>query len=191
MKNNTVTLHRVLRASPEKVFRAFADPIATSSWFPPYGFLCQVQEMDFKEGGQFRMSFINFSTGNAQAFGGVYLEIQPDAFIKYTDSFDDPALPGEITTSIRLNAVSVGTELEIEQVGIPDVIPADMCYLGWQECMDKLKRLVEPEYQTHNSSVMGVNRLKENHWSAAALPVNRKSKYLDIWDYLNDKITGG
>jgi uncharacterized protein YndB with AHSA1/START domain len=145
MKNNTVTLHRVLKASPEKVFRAFADPLATSSWFPPNGFLCQVHEMDFKVGGQFRMSFVNFSTGNSQSFGGVFLEIRPNGFIKYKDKFDDPALPGEITTTISLNAVSAGTELRIEQTNIPEFIPADMCYLGWQECLEKLKRLVEPE----------------------------------------------
>lgn len=145
MKNHTVTLHRVLQASPEKVFRAFSDPLATASWYPPNGFLCQVHEMDFKEGGQFRMSFVNFTTGTAQSFGGIFQEIKPNEFIRYKDKFDDPNLPGEITTTIRLNAVSAGTELIIEQSDIPDVIPAEMCYLGWQECLDKLKRLVEPE----------------------------------------------
>jgi len=145
MKNNTVTLHRVLQASPEKVFRAFADPLAIPSWYPPYGFLCQIHEMDFKEGGQFRMSFVNFTTGTAQSFSGVFQEIRPQEYIRYSDKFDDPALPGEITTTIWLNGVSAGTDLKIEQTGIPDVIPADMCYLGWQECLDKLKRLVEPE----------------------------------------------
>lgn len=145
MKNNSVTLHRVLQASPEKVFRAFADPIATSSWFPPNGFLCQVHEMDFQIGGHFKMSFINFSTGKGQSFGGVFLDIRPNEFIKYMDKFDDAALPGEITTTISLAAVSAGTELSIEQTNIPAVIPTDMCYLGWQECLEKLKRLVEPE----------------------------------------------
>jgi len=145
MENNTVTLHRVLQASPEKVFRAFSDPLATSSWYPPYGFLCQIHEMDFTVGGHFKMSFVNFGTGKAQSFGSVFQDIKPNAFIKYSDKFDDPNLPGEITTTISLNAVSAGTELKIEQVGIPEVIPADMCYLGWQECLDKLKRLVEPD----------------------------------------------
>lgn len=145
MKNNTVSLHRVLTASPEKVFRAFADPLATSSWLPPYGFLCQVHQMDFKVGGKFKMSFVNFSTGNGHSFGGEYLEIRHNEFIKYNDKFDDPNLPGEITTTIWLKEVSCGTELTIEQEGIPDVIPVEMCYLGWQESLDKLKRLVEPQ----------------------------------------------
>ncbi|RCH54759.1 polyketide cyclase [Mucilaginibacter hurinus] len=144
MKNNTVLLHRVLTASPEKVFRAFSDPTAHSSWIPPYGFVCRVHEMDFKVGGKFRMSFINFSTGNGHSFGGEYLEIKPNEYVKYCDRFDDPNLPGEMITTVWLNAVSCGTELKIEQTGIPDAIPAEMCYLGWQESLDKLKRLVEP-----------------------------------------------
>lgn len=140
-----VSLHRVLTARPEKVFRAFADPLATSSWLPPYGFLCQVHEMNFKVGGKFRMSFTNFSSGNSHSFGGEYLEIIQDEFIKYSDKFDDPNLPGEITTTIQLREVSCGTELKVLQENIPDVIPVEMCYLGWQESLDKLKRLVEPE----------------------------------------------
>ena len=145
MKSNSVSLHRVIKASPEKVFRAFADPIANSSWFPPYGFVCSVQQMDFKVGGKFKMTFTNFSTGNGHSFGGEYLEIKTNEFIKYVDRFDDPNLPGEITTSIWLNSVSCGTELKVFQEGIPEAIPVEMCYLGWQECLEKLIKLVEPE----------------------------------------------
>lgn len=142
---NTVSLHRVIKASPEKVFRAFADPIAHSTWLPPYGFICTVEQMDFKVGGQFKMSFINFSTGHKHSFGGTYQDIKPNEFIKYTDRFDDPNLPGEITTTIVLNKVLCGTELKVLQEGIPEVIPAEMCYLGWQESLEKLIKLVEPE----------------------------------------------
>lgn len=145
MTSNSVSLHRVIKASPEKVFRAFAEPTAYASWLPPNGFLCTVQQMDFKAGGNFKMTFTNFSTGNGHSFGGEYLEIKPDAFIKYTDTFDDPNLPGEITTTIWLNKVICGTELKVLQEGIPEAIPAEMCYLGWQESLDKLIRLVEPE----------------------------------------------
>ena len=145
MENNTVSLHRVFTASPEKIFRAFADPIAMASWLPPYGFLCTVEHMDFKVGGKFKMSFINFSTGNGHSFGGEYLEIKPNAFIKYNDRFDNPDLPGEITTTVWLDKVSCGTELKIVQEGIPAAIPAEMCYLGWQESLDKMKKLLEPE----------------------------------------------
>jgi uncharacterized protein YndB with AHSA1/START domain len=145
MANNTVSLHRVIKASPEKVFRAFADPIAHSSWLPPYGFVCSVQQMDFKVGGKFKMTFTNFSTGNSHSFGGEYLEIKVNEFIKYNDKFDNPALPGEITTTIWLNKVLCGTELKIVQEGIPEVIPVEMCYLGWQESLEKMKNLVEPE----------------------------------------------
>ena len=141
---NTVSLHRVILASPEKVFRAFADPIAHSSWIPPYGFVCQVHQMDFREGGKFKMSFINFGTGNGHSFGGEYLEIKHNEFIKYSDKFDDPNLPGELITSVWLNKVSCGTEIKITQTGIPDEIPIEMCYLGWQESLEKLKKLVEP-----------------------------------------------
>jgi len=145
MANNTVSLHRVIKASPEKVFRAFADPMAHSSWLPPYGFVCSVQQMDFKVGGKFKMTFTNFSTGNSHSFGGEYLEVKVNEFIKYNDKFDDPALPGEITTTIWLNKVLCGTELKIVQEGIPEVIPVEMCYLGWQESLEKMKNLVEPE----------------------------------------------
>lgn len=145
MTSNSVSLHRVIKASPEKVFRAFEDSIAYSTWLPPYGFLCTVQQMDFKVGGKFKMTFINFSTGNGHSFGGEYLEIKQDAFIKYTDTFDDPNLPGEMTTIIQLNKVICGTELKVLQEGIPQAIPAEMCYLGWQESLDKLIKLVEPE----------------------------------------------
>lgn len=145
MSGNQVTLHRVIKAAPEKVYRAFADSKAYSSWIPPYGFLCEIHKVEFKVGGSFKMSFINFSTGNSHSFGGNYLEIRPDEFIKYSDKFDDPNLPGEMITSIWLRKVSCGTELKIIQEGIPDVIPVEMCYLGWQESMDKLIKLVEPE----------------------------------------------
>jgi uncharacterized protein YndB with AHSA1/START domain len=144
MSNNSVTLHRVLTAPPEKVFRAFSDATAYASWLPPYGFVCVTQKMDFKVGGEYKMSFINFSTGNGHSFGGKVLEIKPNEFIKYSDQFDDPNLPGEMITTISFKKVSVGTELNITQEGIPSVIPAEMCYLGWQESLEKLKKLVEP-----------------------------------------------
>jgi uncharacterized protein YndB with AHSA1/START domain len=142
---NTVTLHRVLKAKPDKVFRAFTDPLAMASWIPPYGFLCTVHHMEAKAGGSYRMSFVNFTTGNQHSFGGSYLEIIPNEFLKYTDKFEDPNLPGEMITSVWLKAVSGGTDLKITQEGIPAMIPLDMCYLGWQESLDKLTRLVEPE----------------------------------------------
>ena len=145
MANNSVSLHRVLKASPEKVYRAFTQPNAIASWLPPYGFLCTVHEMNVKVEGQFKMSFHNFSTGNGHSFGGKYLELKPDEFIKYTDKFDDPNLPGEMVTSVWLKKVLVGTELKVLQENIPSVIPVEMCYLGWQESLDKLTRLVEPE----------------------------------------------
>jgi uncharacterized protein YndB with AHSA1/START domain len=145
MSNNTVTLHRVLTTSPEKVFRAFSLADAYSSWLPPYGFVCKVHHMEFRLGGNYKMSFFNFSTGNSQSFGGEYLEIKPNVLIKYTDRFDDPNLPGEMITTIRLTKVSCGTDLHIVQEGIPVSIPVEMCYLGWQESLEKLKKLVEPE----------------------------------------------
>ncbi len=145
MANNSVSLHRVVKATPEKVFRAFADPVAYASWIPPYGFLGIMHHMDFKEGGTYKMSFVNFSTGNSHSFGGTILEIEPNSYIKYSDRFDDPNLPEEMITSVRLTKVSAGTEINIEQTNLPPVIPADMCYLGWQESIDKLVRLVEPE----------------------------------------------
>ena len=145
MANNSVSLHRVLKANPEKVYRAFTEPGAMSAWLPPYGFLCTVQEINVKVGGTYKMSFHNFSTGNSHSFGGKYVEIKSNEFLRYTDKFDDPNLPGEMITSVWLQKVLVGTDIKITQEGIPSVIPLEMCYLGWQESLDKLTRLVEPE----------------------------------------------
>lgn len=144
MVNNFVSLHRVVTASPEKVFRAFTEANAMASWIPPYGFLCVVHSMEVKIGGSFKMSFINFTTGNGHSFGGKYLDIKPNEFLKYTDIFDDPNLPGEMTTSVWLKEVSCGTEIKILQENIPSAIPTEMCYLGWQDSLEKLKKLVEP-----------------------------------------------
>jgi uncharacterized protein YndB with AHSA1/START domain len=144
MANNTVKLHRVFAASPEKIFKAFSDPDAMASWIPPYGFVCKVHNWDFKIGGKYRMSFVNFTTGNGHSFGGEYLEIVPNVMIKYTDQFDDPNFPGQMITTIEFKGVSCGTEFKATQEGIPDAIPTEMCYLGWQESLEKLKRLVEP-----------------------------------------------
>jgi uncharacterized protein YndB with AHSA1/START domain len=144
MTKNKVTLHRVFTASPDKVYKAFTDADAMASWLPPYGFVCRVISMDFKIGGKYKMSFTNFTTGNSHSFGGEYLEIIPNEFLKYTDEFDDPNLPGQIITKIELRKVLCGTVLLATQEGIPDLIPVEMCYLGWQESLDKLKRLVEP-----------------------------------------------
>ena len=145
MSNNSVTLHRVLKAAPEKVYRAFTESNAIGSWLPPYGYICVVHNMEVKLGGNYKMSFINFSTGNEQSFGGKYLELKPNEFLKYTDKFDDPNLPGEMITSVWLKKVSTGTEIKIIQEGIPAAIPTEMCYLGWQESLEKLAKLVEPE----------------------------------------------
>ena len=145
MSNNSVTLHRVLKASPEKIFRAFSDATAFSSWIPPYGFLCISHQLDFRVGGNYKMTFTNFSTGNGHSFGGEFLEIKPGEFLKYTDKFDDPNLPGEMITSVWFKKVLCGTDITITQEGIPSAIPVEMCYLGWQESLDKLKKLVEPE----------------------------------------------
>lgn len=142
---NSVSLHRVLKASPEKVFRAFTDVTAIASWLPPYGFLCTVHEMKAEKGGTFKMSFTNFSTGNSHSFGGTYVELKPNEHLKYKERFDDPNLAGEMTTSVSLRKTIVGTEIKIQQDGIPSAIPTEMCYLGWQESLDKLTRLVEPE----------------------------------------------
>ena len=144
MAENSISLHRVINASPEKIYRAFTDAHAMASWIPPYGFLCVIHNMDVKQGGTYRMSFINFSTGNGHSFSGTYLELIPNEFIKYTDTFDDPNLPGEMITTVWINKVSVGTDLKITQENIPAVIPIEMCYLGWQESLEKLKKLVEP-----------------------------------------------
>ena len=143
--SNSVSLHRILKAPPEKVFRAFTDATAIASWIPPYGFLCTVHEMNTEKGGTFKMSFKNFSTGNGHSFGGTYMEIKPNEFLKYTDKFDDPNLPGEMTTSVSLRKTIAGTEIKIIQEGIPAAIPEEMCYLGWQESLEKLAKLVEPE----------------------------------------------
>jgi len=145
MSNNTVTLHRVLATSPEKIFRAFSNADAFCSWIPPYGFVCKVHHIEFCVEGSYKMSFLNFSTENSHSFGGKFLEIKPNELIKYTDRFDDPNLPGEMITTVRLTKVSCGTDLHIVQEGIPAAIPVEMCYLGWQESLEKLKKLVEPE----------------------------------------------
>jgi len=145
MANNSVSLHRVLKTSPDKVFRAFIEANALAAWLPPYGFLCTVHEMNVRVGGTYKMSFQNFSTGQGHSFGGKYVEIIPNAFLKYTDHFDDPHLPGEMMTSVWLEKVSVGTGVKILQEGIPSLIPVEMCYLGWQESLEKLAKLVEPD----------------------------------------------
>ena len=145
MANNEVSFHRVIKASPEKVFRAFTEPLAIAAWLPPYGFLCTVHEMDVQEGGNYRMSFQNFTTGNSHYFGGEYLELKHNEFIKYTDKFEDPNMPDLMTTSVWLHKTSVGTELKVKQEGIPSAIPLEFCYLGWQESLEKLIKLVEPE----------------------------------------------
>ncbi|ACU63435.1 SRPBCC family protein [Chitinophaga pinensis] len=145
MSNNSVSLHRVLKTSPEKVYRAFTEAAAFASWLPPYGFICIVHEMNVKTGGTFKMSFRNFTTGNSHSFGGEYVELKPNEFLKYTDKFDDPNLPGEMTTSVWLKKTIAGTDIKITQEGIPAAIPAEMCYLGWQESLEKLAKLVEPE----------------------------------------------
>jgi uncharacterized protein YndB with AHSA1/START domain len=142
---NTVTLHRVLKASPEKVYRAFTLDRAIASWLPPHGFLCTVHSMDVKKGGTYKMSFTNFSTGKGNSFGGKYIDLKTNELIRYTDRFEDPNLKGEMTTSVTLKKVSVGTELKIVQEGIPSQIPVELCYLGWQESLEKLAKLVEPE----------------------------------------------
>ncbi len=142
---STVRLHRVLATSPEKVYRAFLEADALAKWLPPNGFACTVHHLEPKVGGTFRMSFRNFTTGKSHAFGGEYVELVPNERLRYTDRFDDPGLPGEIVVSVTLTKVSVGTELEIVQSGVPDVIPPEACYLGWQDSLLNLARLVEPE----------------------------------------------
>ena len=145
MPTGTIRLHRVLRAKPERVYRAFLDADAMAKWLPPYGFTCKVHHMDAKVGGTYRMSFTNFTTGNGHSFGGEYQELVPSERIRYTDRFDDPNLPGEMQTTITLKQVSCGTELAIVQEGLPEAIPTEMCYLGWQESLAQLAKLVEPE----------------------------------------------
>ena len=143
--SNTVRLHRVLRAPPERVYRAFLDADAMAKWLPPHGFTGKVHHMDAKVGGTYKMSFTNFGTGQSHAFGGQYLELAPHERIKYTDRFDDPNLPGEMVTTITLRKVSCGTELNVVQEGIPEMIPVEACYLGWQESLSLLANLVEAE----------------------------------------------
>ena len=145
MSDRTVRLHRVLRTKPERVYRAFLDASALAKWLPPYGFTCTVHHMEARAGGTFRMSFQNFSSGNGHSFGGEYIELVPNERIRYTDKFEDPNLPGVLEVTVSLLPVLCGTELSITQSGIPDVIPLDMCYLGWQESLAQLATLVEPE----------------------------------------------
>lgn len=145
MATGTVSLHRVLRARPERIYKAFLNAEALAKWIPPYGFTCTVHHLDARVGGGFRMSFTNFSTGNGHSFGGEYLELLPAQKIVYTDKFDDPNLPGAMKTTVTLTAVSCGSEVSIVQEGIPAVIPVEMCYLGWQESLAQLAKLVEPE----------------------------------------------
>ena len=145
MSTNTVRLHRVIAAKPEKVYRAFLEPDALARWLPPNGFICKVHHSDPKVGGSYKMSFTNFTTGKSMSFGGSYRELVPNERLHYTDSFDDPNLPGEIKVTVNLKKVSLGTDLSIVQEGIPDVIPLEACYLGWQESLANLARLVEPE----------------------------------------------
>ncbi|NUN49031.1 MAG: SRPBCC family protein [Candidatus Brocadiae bacterium] len=145
MPTGTVRLHRVLSTTPAKLYKAFLDPDALARWLPPYGFLCRVQHFEPKVGGTFRMSFVNFGSGNSTSFGGEYLELVPNERLRYTDRFDDPNLPGTMTVTVTLRPVSCGTELNVVQEGIPEAIPAEMCTLGWQESLAQLKQLVEPE----------------------------------------------
>jgi uncharacterized protein YndB with AHSA1/START domain len=144
MPTNTVRLQRVLRATPERIYRAFLSADAMAKWLPPYGFTCKVHHMDAKVGGTFKMSFTNFGTGHGHSFGGSYRELVPNERIRYSDVFDDPNLPGEMETTVVLRAVSCGTEIKVEQTGIPEMIPVEMCYLGWQESLAQLATLVEP-----------------------------------------------
>ena len=142
---NTVRLHRVLGTKPDKVYRAFIEADALAKWLPPNGFTCTVHHLEAKVGGSFKMSFRNFTTGNGHSFGGQYLELVPGQRLRYTDKFDDPNLPGEMQVTVEIKPVIVGTELNVVQEGIPDAIPAEACYLGWQESLRNLARLVEPE----------------------------------------------
>ena len=145
MSSRTVRLHRVLRAQPEKVYRAFLEADALAKWLPPYGFTCTVHDLEAVVGGSFKMSFRNFSGGNSHSFGGDYLELIPGKLIRYTDKFDDPNLPGVLEVTVNLEPVMCGTDLSVVQSGIPDAIPLEMCYLGWQESLAQLATLVEPE----------------------------------------------
>ena len=145
MPTGTVRFHRVLKTKPDKVYRAFLEPAAMAKWLPPHGFTCTVHHIDAQVGGTFKMSFTNFSTGKSHSFGGTYQQLIPGEFLQYTDTFDDPNLSGEMLVKITLKAVLCGTEMNIEQSGIPELIPVEMCYLGWQECLVQLANLVEPD----------------------------------------------
>lgn len=142
---STITLHRVFKAAPEKIYKAFLDADAQAKWLPPNGFTCKVHHLDGKVGGTYKMSFTNFSSGKSHSFGGKYLDLKPGEYIRYSDKFDDPNLPGEMITSVTIKQVSCGSDVTIVQEGVPDVIPPEMCYLGWQESIDQLVKLVEPE----------------------------------------------
>ena len=144
MSTGTVRLHRVIKSSPERIYRAFLDADAMAKWLPPFGFTCKVHQMDAKVGGGFRMSFTNFSSGRGHSFGGEYRELVPNTRLRYSDKFDDPNLPGEMETTVSLRVVACGTEMEVMQTGIPALIPTEMCYLGWQESLIQLAQLVEP-----------------------------------------------
>jgi uncharacterized protein YndB with AHSA1/START domain len=144
-KTSTIRLHRVVRSTPEKIYRAFLEPDALSKWIPPYGFTCKVHHLKPKVGGTFKMSFTNFTTGTGHSFGGEYLALEPGKRLRYTDKFDDPNLPGVMTVTVTLKKVLCGTEVKIEQAGVPAMIPPEMCYLGWQESLAQLANLVEPE----------------------------------------------
>ncbi|MGF6743335.1 SRPBCC family protein [Paraburkholderia atlantica] len=145
MATGTVKFHRVLRTTPERIYRAFLEPAAMAKWLPPYGFTCEVHQIEARVGGTYRMSFHNFGSGKGHSFGGEYLELVPFEKIRYSDHFDDPNLPGQMHTTVSLRQVSCGTELNIVQEGIPEMIPVEMCYLGWQESLAQLAKLVEPE----------------------------------------------
>jgi uncharacterized protein YndB with AHSA1/START domain len=145
MSTGTIRLHRVFRAVPDRVYRAFLEPEAMAKWLPPYGYTCKVHHMDVKVGGTYKMSFTNFATGQGHSFGGEYRELVPFEKIRYTDAFDDPGLPGEMQTTVTLRQVSCGTDVSVVQEGLPEAIPVEMCYLGWQESLAQLAKLVEPE----------------------------------------------
>ena len=145
MSTHTIRLHRVIRTTPEKLYRAFIEADALTKWMPPAGFTAKVHHLDAKVGGTFRMSFTNFGTGSGNSFGGTYLELVPHERLRYTDKFDDPNMPGAMTVTVNLKAVFCGTEINISQEGIPEMIPVEMCYLGWQESLEQLARVVEPE----------------------------------------------
>lgn len=142
---STIKLHRVFNASPEKLYKAFIDADAQAKWLPPNGFTCKVHHLDAKVGGTYKMSFTNFTSGKSHSFGGKYLELKPGEYLRYSDQFDDPNLPGEMITTVTIKQVSCGSDVTIVQEGVPDVIPPEMCYLGWQDSLDQLANLVEPE----------------------------------------------